>query len=442
MRKRYLFGLTACLLLGLVAGGYAQDAKPAPTVTLSVTDQAATEVATEIGKQLGVPVALLTPCEAKVTLELKEAKADEAVKAFAEAIKASWLRAYFLQPKAASYAYTPAQYLQGLTSQREAWLATFTEEERMQMMRSWFGGFGRGGRGGGPGGPGGPGGEQPPAGAPAAGGEQPPAGAPAAEGGAPQPQYTREQLAAMPGAGRSELSSRRFGGPGGPGAPGGPNAQGAEGAQGAQPAAGGQGQPANGQERRFVQMDDPVGQLIIPVRKETIDLEAGDSELLQTLFSFTTASGFLAVASTDLSGKVTLKLQQAPLGDALDQVATAVDGKWQPLYLLGVPRELSEAEVEARSEQRFQGRWAQFWAKSKEERAADIQQQVERLQRFTQMRQQNAANGQQGGRGNRMRNFGQRMLSRMERYTASLSLDQRRELLPLIRAMGQAVHGQ
>jgi len=187
-------------------------------------------------------------------------------------------------------------------------------------------------------------------------------------------------------------------------------------------------------------MFDPVAQLIIPMRTDTVTLKAANLDLAQALLDFTTASGFLAVPSTDLAGAVTLDADKLPVDQVLDKLAEGVGGKWRPIYLLALPRVLSEEEQEARAEQGFQSRWAQFWAKSPADRAQDIQSQVQRIQQFSQRAREAAANGQQGRGAGRMQRFGQRMMSRLSTYSAGLSPSQRAEIHPLLKALGAAVN--
>ena len=177
-----------------------------------------------------------------------------------------------------------------------------------------------------------------------------------------------------------------------------------------------------------------MGDIIIPVRLDTVTLKEDNTELQQALFDFMTASGFITVASTDLAGAVTCNLDKAPINDVLDKVATSVNGKWQPVYLLSLPRILTDAEVEARTEARFQSQWSAYWAKSPADRKADLQNRIDGLNRMAEMAKQNPQMAA------RMQNRGSRMLSRLERYSATLSMEQRREIMPMVQALGAAVH--
>ena len=177
------------------------------------------------------------------------------------------------------------------------------------------------------------------------------------------------------------------------------------------------------------------------MRLETLTLKEDNADLQQTLLDFMTASGFITVASTDLTGAVTCALDKAPINDVLDKVASLVSAKWQPVYLLCVPRVLSDTEVEARQEQRFQGRWAQYWAKPPEERAKDLQQQIDRINRMAEAAKQPGQNGQQNGAARGLQRMGPRMLSRMNKYSAALPTAQRDEIKPMMQALARAVAG-
>ncbi len=431
MRRVMLTVLATCLVLGAAHVVLAQEPQAEPKVTLDVTDQAAADVAAEVTKQSGVQVGVVSPCTATATVKVTDVKTEPAVKAFAEAIEASWIRAYVLESAPPATPWTADQLYAGLDNQRQNWFDSFSDEERGKLFEQWraAGGFGRGpgGPGGGPGQGQGPGGQ---GGPPPAAGEAPAGGQPAAAAAPVE----------FPGAGRSNMQRRlreeaR-------------KAAEAAAAQGGQAAAGqpAAGQPAQGgpggQGGRFgPRLFDPVGDLIIPVRTETITLNLQDVPLQQALYDFTTASGFIVAAGGDLTGNITLQAENKPIDEVLTQIATAVNAKWRPIYLLSVPRELTEAEQEAQMDQRFNSRWARFWAKSPVDRAKDIQQQVERITRMSERMRQAQANGQNPG-GGRFQRMASRMSQRMAKYSAGLTDAQRKEIKPLLQAMSKAFSGQ
>jgi hypothetical protein len=419
--------LAILVLAGLCAGAFAQGDKPAPKITLSVAGEPAAAVAAKLTEQGGVQVGVAGACTATPTLDLTDATLEDAVKAFAESIEASWIRAYVLEKQPPATPYTADQLLAGLANQRATWYESLDDEQRGALMESWRGAFGGrgGGRGGGPGGPGqgpvpqgappDPNQPAPPAagGQPAAAGEQP---APQ-----PPPQY--------PGAGRSNMMRRLM-----------QEARAAQQAQPGQPAQPAQGGPGGPGGFRGFNMEDPVANLIIPVRTEAITLQLQDVPLAQALFDLTTVSGFIVAAGGDLAGNVTLDVKDKPIDEVLTQIATAVGSQWRPIYILSVPRELTEAEQEQRAEARFQRGWARYWALAPAERATEMQQRVDRLNRMAERAKEGGDDGARAQR--RLQRMGSRMMRRMTQYSAGLDPARRQELAPLIRAMGQAMAGQ
>lgn len=365
---------------------FAQVAQPPATVTIDVTEKSAAEVAAELTTQSGVQIGVVSPCAATVTLKLDGAKTEDAVKAFAEAFNASWLRAYVLEKQPPATPFTADQLLAGLQNQRDNWNDSFTDDERRQMMEDWR--AAREARG--------------------------------------------ENAAPMPGAGRSTLGRRP--------PQGAPNAEGQP-AQPGQPAQGAQPGQGGGPEQRGMGLFDPVAQviLILPVRTESITLSLADEQLAQALFDLTTAGGFLVAATPDLTGAITLEAQDKPIDEVLTQIGTAVGGKWRPIYLLALPRQLTEGEQEQMMEARETRGWARFWAKTPEERKQDVERRVQGLQRFAEMARQPGQDGQPNRMAGMFQRFAPRMLNRMGRYSSTLTPEQRREISPLIRALGKAL---
>lgn len=119
----------------LLLAATALGAQPAPpTVTLTVTDKPIAEVAAEIGKQAGVQVGILEPGEAKVTLTLEKASADDAVAALTKAFEGSWARFYLLETAPPATPYAPEALLTGLQYQYENWVDSLSEEKRKEVF--------------------------------------------------------------------------------------------------------------------------------------------------------------------------------------------------------------------------------------------------------------------------------------------------------------------
>lgn len=204
----------------------------------------------------------------------------------------------------------------------------------------------------------------------------------------------------------------------------------------ARPPEGAAGPPAGGPfQGRF----DAVRQLILPQRTETVTLQLDNQPLPQALFALMTASKFVVAAGADLTGNVTLKADQQPLEQVIGEIAAAVNAQWRPIYLLSVPRVLSEAEMEQKVDEALQSRLAQFWSKPPEERAQEVQKWVGRLNQWGAMARQPGADGQPNMVKRALTTVGPKALQWMTQYAAGLPQDRRAELKPLIQALGEAI---
>jgi len=184
-----------------------------------------------------------------------------------------------------------------------------------------------------------------------------------------------------------------------------------------------------------MQYDDPVRNLLLPVRKEQLSLELSEVTIDAANSAFTTACGFLVMTDAEYEGTVTTTVTEADLSEALDAIAAAANAEWRMVYILSQPRKLTDEEVtertqqmEQRMEQAFQNRWAEFWALEPEARTERIQRMVDRMEGMPQP---------QGARADRFRRMGARMLNRMTSYSLTLSPQQREEIKPLLQAMAK-----
>lgn len=348
-------------------------------MTLSVTEKPATEVAKQLSQMTGVQIAIAGPTAAKVTFAVDDAKLDAAVKAFAQSFDASWLRSYFIEAQPPQEPYTGDQIVAALEYQRNAWMQSMSDEQRQALMAQW------------------------------------------------QEARQAQQLLAgsveieYPGAGESPLR-------GGFGAPGG-----GQGGPGGQAPAGGQGAPGG-------PMLDPVRGLISPVRYDTMTLDLNGVPLPQVLHQVTTLTGFLVCASQDLAGSVTLAAEDKPVDEVLNQVAAAVNAKCRRVYTLSVPRVLTQDEIAQRMEAGLQSYMAEFWAKSPEDRAAEVNRWVDRINGMAERMSQPGPDGQPNRFSQMFQRFAPRILSRLAEYSAGLSQSQRAELKPIITALGNALN--
>ncbi len=430
------YRLTAiCVLLALGTCLSADDGgtEPPPAVTLNAADATVRTVTAGIQEQTEVQIAVTAWTDATVSVQFDNTPLDDAMRQLAEAAEASWMRAYVLEQKPPDEPYSAETMLSVLGDARTAWFEGLTDEQRQAVMATWGVGRNRG--------QGGPGqtGAQPPQGQqgpPQTGqaGPGPAAGVPqTVEGAGPQP--------APQGPGG-------MGGPGGQGPgrggfgfgervqyPGGgvyriPRPEGGGGPEGGEGGPGGPGGPGNA-----MQYDDPIRNLLLPVRKEQLSLDLSGVTIDAANSAFTTACGFLVMTDAEYEGTVTATLEDAELAEALDVIAAAAGAQWRMVYILSQPRKLTDGEVaertqqmEQRMEQAFQNRWAEFWALEPAERAERIERIAGWMERMPQP---------EGRRADRFRRMGARMLNRMTTYSMTLSPAQREEIKPLLQAMAK-----
>jgi type II secretory pathway component GspD/PulD (secretin) len=352
--------LSFCMLL-LSGVCLAQPvARPEHKVTLDVTDQPSAEVMAEVGRQIEAQVAFVGPnLPEKVTLRLQDAAPDEAVARLAEALEASWMRAYVLESQPPPTPYTGDQLFDGLENQRNNWVQSLTPEQHEALVKGVL--------------------------------------------LAPRP-APGETPSVMPGAGRAKW-------------PAGPSAA-------------------------LLGRYDAVRNVTLPQRTECVTLTLQDTPLPQALFAVTTASGFLVAAGGGLGGNITLTAEQQPLEQVIAEIAPQANAQWRPIYLLSIPRDLSAAETDQKIEQGMQRHFGQFWAKTPDARAEEVQNWVGRLGKWGEMAKQPTADGRPNMVARAIQTLGPKVLSHLVEYSSGLPPAQRKELTPLIQALGKAVAGQ
>ena len=389
-----LLAVAVAMLLVLQPFAFADDNDEVPTVTLNVTDAAIADVAAQIAAQAKTQVYVTEETTVTTSLQLEAALVEAAVAAFAESFNGSWVRGYILETSASPPEYQTAQLITMMEQVRDQWtqyLQSLSEEERRELMGAAFGGRGqRGGQRTGP-----PG--------------QNPPGADAQD----QQQGAQQE---QPPAGQGQ-------GPGGPA-----NAQGQQGGRGGGPnAQGQQGGPGN-----RMAFDDPLRGLMRRGDDRPISLQLDDMPLAEALGRFFGATGRILITPGITEGSITVLAEEAPINEVLDQFAANLEATWRPFYIVSERRPLSEEEVEQRTEQRFQRGMAELWAMTPTDRAERINRMVERTSRMSQWMQDAPPE-----RVARMKSRMNRRFGRMTQYSAKLTPQQRKELKPLLRAMGQ-----
>lgn len=388
MRGYLIVGML--LAMGLVTGGGAlaqeatgQPAADEPRVTLEAVNQSVQEVAAAITAQTGIQVAVTANTVKVLNGSLQDRTVEDAVKLLAEGAQASWVRAYILEKQPPEVPYTAEELLAMLGELRTYFWENLDDEQRRELFEQWRTRLV-------------PEDEEQPAGEDGQGPQRGPRGFffgfnVGLPGGAvyrPQPPEGQQEA----------------GGPGGPGG-----------------------------RDFFMRYTDPVRNVLMPARFETITLDLEGASIDEALDEFTRQSGFLVLTAEELEGTVTVHLENAPLAEALDAIAAAAGVSWRPFYVLGQPRELTAEELAARQqemEQRreafFQRLWAEFWAMPPDERARWIQERVARYENVPPERRE------------RLQRRAQRRLPRLMEYAASLSPEQRLEIKPYLQAVARA----
>lgn len=198
-------------------------------------------------------------------------------------------------------------------------------------------------------------------------------------------------------------------------------------AQPTQPPTQAAGQPTAGQPSPRVRMDNPVARIIRPQPKETISLQVTNASLLDTLLAFLGQSGYVVLYESGLAANFTLDLKDTPVEKVLDEIARPLGAQWRKFYVLCQPKPFTPQELAERMETAMQRAWTDFWQKSPEERAAVIQRYVEAVQ-----------NVPPEGQGF-LKRIAPWIMSRMAQYSANLTPEQRREIQPLVKALGAVV---
>jgi hypothetical protein len=354
MIRTVLLSLTVLLACGVCL---AQTPPPAK-VTVDLTDRPAAEVLAEVGAQIGAQVAFVGPnVPDKVTLNVTDLLPEEAIGKLAEALGASWMRAYLLESQPPPTPFTGDQLFGGLQRQRNLWFESMTDQQRQALVVGVA------------------------------------AGAPPTPGAPP---------VVTPGGGHAKPPT----------------------GQGASPFGG-----------RY----DAVGSLMLSRRSDTMSLKLDKTPLPQALFAVTGASSFLVAAGADLTGDVTLAVTDKPTKDVVAEIARQVNAQWRPVYLLSIPRPLTDAELDQMIVDGMSDYATRFWAKPPEERAAEVQKWVDRMGQWGRMAKAPSPDGTPNRVAEAVRAIGPKVLSHLVQYSSGLPATNRAELAPLIRALGQMV---
>ncbi|MGI5817929.1 MAG: hypothetical protein ACOX9R_07495 [Armatimonadota bacterium] len=372
MKRCIALGVALAMMGVLSVSTQTGAVEEAATVTVTASQWTAAQVAAEIERQTGVQVAVTEWTEGSVTGSLADFAIEDAVSSLGKATRSSWMRFYMLETAPPEVPYTASELLVRLETRRGELVAGLSDEQRREL------------RG--------------------------PARADRA-GQGDLPEQPRADAGPLPGGAIAQ-----------PATP--------EGAEGAQRG-----------RRAAMNAVDPIRPLLFEGRSDSITWDATDLALDEALAEFSFRSRFTVLADEGLTGTVSLQLEEAPLSEALDAIAEAAGAQWRTVYVVSTPRPLTEEEIaqrgvarEDRMEEIARAQMAEFWRQPPEERARQIDEGVELIERITE-RMQDATPEQQ----QRALRFADRALVRMIGYTTELTPEQRQEVKPVLEAMARAM---
>ncbi len=361
------------MTLCFAMGGAAQIAGEEALVNLSVAGEAVQNVAAQIFEQTGVQVAITEDTDRTLTGQLEDRTVEESVELLATGAQASWMRAYILESSHPEEPCSAEELLGKLRGARNQWLEGLTNRERQRLFGRIITSIDFG------------------------------------DAAAAADRADEEASGAV---------GRMLAGPGG-------------GVAIVRTAAGTPESDMNVMRR----YEDPIRMLLLPERSETVSLDFTDEPLHEALSAFTMDARFLVIADEELDGRLTLRLDDAPLSEALDAFAETTDAQWRPVYVIGQPTRLSDREVASREDQ-FEEQavqlWGEFWRRDPQERESWVQLGVLGIEQVS-ARMRNAPAEDRAA----LEEVMNRVFDFMVGYSTRLTPEQRLELRPIMQALAR-----
>ncbi len=170
-------------------------------------------------------------------------------------------------------------------------------------------------------------------------------------------------------------------------------------------------------------MSDPLRFATSGSYSDPVSLQLTDADIIAFTDALADASGFTVVSRLgDIQDKITLDLTDAAVDDIVAAAAEQLGCNWHRAYLVAPVRQLSEAEVNARLDQWFNAGMGYFWSQPQETRADIIRRIVDRSERLTEEQKTQIRSSQTA----------RTMMTKFLTYSNTLSMEQRRELIPLL----------
>jgi hypothetical protein len=175
---------------------------------------------------------------------------------------------------------------------------------------------------------------------------------------------------------------------------------------------------------------DPLLRYALLPTKEKVTLTMDGQPLQAVIDDFMLQSGYAVLLEENVDGTVTaLQETDQELPPILDKLAAAGQAKWRMFYLVSQPVKLTAEETQKHADQVFKEMWQDFWSEPPEQRAKIMERLARNLsaippERLSTMKASPAAG---------------EMFIRVMQATAQLTMEQRREFAPVIRALGKVM---
>ncbi|MHB8994276.1 MAG: hypothetical protein ACYC63_03390 [Armatimonadota bacterium] len=178
---------------------------------------------------------------------------------------------------------------------------------------------------------------------------------------------------------------------------------------------------------------DPLLRYALLPTNEKISLTADGQPLQAVVDDFMLQSGYAVLLEENVDGTVTaLEESNQELAPILDKLAAAGQAKWRTFYLVSQPVKLTAEEAQKRADQVFSEMWQGFWNQPPAQRAKMMERLERNLSAIPPERLSTMKASPSAGE----------MFIRVMRATAQLTMEQRREFAPVIRALGKVMSQQ
>jgi len=170
-------------------------------------------------------------------------------------------------------------------------------------------------------------------------------------------------------------------------------------------------------------MSDPLRFVISSQYTDPASLKVDGANFTACSDAFADATGFVLLdGSAQFTGTISVDMAEMPVDEIVAAVAQQMGCDWRRVYLVAHVRQLTDAEVEERLDKMFTSGMDYFWSQPEEKRAQIIEQIIERSDEL-QPEQLSKV---------RSSRIARKMVSNFMSYANTLSMEQRRELVPLL----------